>query len=107
MVPDIMADEFFAPLSDGQARPALSVIAQDLQALTNYTVERISEKESSLRFSGTKRRDDWPEDFTVSYEHEGVLITMHAANRDERTMLLRDLEKAFHRYGLVVSFDPA
>jgi hypothetical protein len=28
-LPDFMADEFFAPLSGGQPRPALSLIAQE------------------------------------------------------------------------------
>src|SRR2546426_8947704 len=93
-----MADEFVANVGS-EGCLSLEKLGSTLCLTNRYIIERGSQTEIALRFSSKERRPDWPEDFTLTCEVPTLLLTVHAATRQEREQIIRDVESVLRYSG--------
>ena len=50
-------------------------------------------------------RNDWPEDFVVSFDERGVCLTVHSATQAERDAIVLFVTESLGRLGLTCDFE--
>ena len=72
-----------------EALPAL--IRQLIQTASLVEAQVVSGSGVGLRWAGQPVRSDWPEDVTISWDSQEVLLCFHAATRTQRDKLIEYL----------------
>lgn len=70
-----------------------------------YRLERMKYFEARLRFSDSARRDEWPEDFTISVELHRVIVAIYSGDYGRRHKVADDLVKVFRAKNILLQFE--
>ncbi|BCU78863.1 hypothetical protein [Luteolibacter sp. LG18] len=102
-----MADEFIAQTHPVEIS-ALDSIASVLVDDGLCVIEREQANEVLLRWNGTPRRVEWPEDVALRLLEDGVLLTAHTGTKSQIERIIHLAEMALsNELGVPVSFDDA
>jgi hypothetical protein len=99
-----MGYEYFAHFTT-EAIPPLSELVEVVQRARLCEVESLEEKTARLRWAGTPRREDWPEDVTLSYLKNSLCVTFHSSTFLQEKFL-HVLQAALAERGTQVVFEP-
>ena len=86
-----MADELIARIDRVKLPPMLDVV-EPLISEYLCLIEAVREDEVLLRWADMPRRDNWPEDVSLSVLPEGLLLSIHVGTKEQRISLVQRIE---------------
>ncbi len=92
-------------LSFNRQGTLLSHLAERLANTGRYQIEELLGEELKLRFSGSQRRPDWPEDIVLKSNEAGLTALFHVGSASERASLLNDVREICEQQGSPVEIE--
>lgn len=88
-----MSFEYLAVVTPAMPPGILARLSGRLSSTGKYAFLNSTSSEIAFRYTSAAVRENWPEDFSVSFDGTEIILAVHSGNRAQRTELISDLER--------------